>query len=145
VPLAENELLAGLSPRALTEVEQHLRLARYRRGDTLVSAGDGAGDLFLLTSGQVSVIVELPGGRSARLATLSAGMSLGEIAVLTGAARTADVRADTAVECYVLPKSAFDKLAETNVAARLQIIENMGRKLATMVGTLTAEVAALAR
>jgi glutaminase len=143
VPLAENDLLRGLSAGVLGDVQRHMRHETFRRGDVLVRAGDFAGDIYLLTAGQVSVILELPGGRATRVATVSAGMSFGEIGVIAGTARTADVRADENVECYILPKAAFAELAESNPAARLIMVENLCRQLAATATALTAEVAAL--
>lgn len=106
-------------------------------------APGGCRDIFLLTRGEVSVVVELPGGQAKRLATLSAGMTFGELAVIGGTTRSADVRADTDIECYVLPRQAWERLAETNAAARLTTLENMLRLVSSMATSLTAEVAAL--
>ena len=89
------------------------------------------------------MVVELPGGQAKRLATLSAGMTFGELAVIGGTTRSADVRADTDIECYVLPRQAWERLAETNAAARLTTLENMLRLVSSMATSLTAEVAAL--
>jgi glutaminase len=145
VPLAENDLLRGLSAGVLADVRHHLRLQTYRRGDILVRAGDPAGDIYLLTAGEVSVMLELPEGQATRVATVSAGMSFGEIGFISGTVRTADVRADGAVECYVLPRQTFLDLSETNPAVRLIMVENMLRQLAVTATALTAEVAALSR
>ena len=109
----------------------------------LVRQGDVSGDIFLITKGEVSVVLELDGGQAKRLSTLSAGMTFGELTALTGAARTADVRADTAVECYVLPKAAWDALPEVSATARMGLLENMLRSAAALAMSLTAEVAAL--
>jgi len=144
VPIEENDLLRDLPPQAIADVKRRLRLQRYRRGDSLVLEGADARDIYLITAGEVSVLVELPGGESVRVATLSAGMSLGEIGVIAGSKRTADVRADTAVECYVLSREAFDLLATAQPAARLTILENILRQLAGTAAQLTREVAALA-
>ena len=145
VPLDQNDLLRGLSARALADLQPQLRHETYRRGDVIVRAGEPAGDVFMLIAGEVSVMFELKDGRAKRLATISAGMAFGEIGAITGAARTADVRADTAVECYVLPRQAFAALAETSPTVRLIMVENMLRRLAATATSLTAEVAALSR
>ena len=143
VALAEHDLLRGLSPTATAAVQARLKFLSFRRGEMLVRQGDVSGDIFLITKGEVSVVLELDGGQAKRLSTLSAGMTFGELTALTGAARTADVRADTAVECYVLPKAAWDALAEVSATARMGLLENMLRSAAALAMSLTAEVAAL--
>jgi glutaminase len=142
VPVDDNELFRGLAPGVVAALKPELRFARYRRGESLVVAGETAADIYLLTSGEVSVFVEISRGESVRLATLTAGMSMGEIGVITGGARTADVTADTPVDCYVLPQASFDRLGTTNPAARQAMLENILRQLAATAARLTAEVAA---
>jgi glutaminase len=143
VPLAEHDLFRGLSGGAAAAVQERLRFATFRRGETLVRQGDASGDIYLLTKGEVSVVLELSGGEAKRLSTLSAGMAFGELTAVTGGVRTADVRADSAVECYVLSKAAFDALAEINPDARVGLLENMVRSIAALATSLTNEVAAL--
>jgi glutaminase len=143
VALSEHDLLRGLSPGASASVQERLRFQSFRRGEMLVRQGDPAGDIYLITKGEVSVVLELTGGQVKRLSTLTAGMTFGELGAIGGTVRTADVRADTAVECYVLPRAAFEGLAETNPAARLGLLENMLRNVSTLAMTLTREVAAL--
>jgi glutaminase len=143
VPLGEHDLLRGLSGAASAAVQERLRFVSFRRGEMLVRQGDVSGDIYLLTKGEVSVVLELSGGEAKRLSTLSAGMTFGELTAITGGVRTADVRADTAVECYVLTKQAFDALIEINPAARLGLLENMLRSVAALATSLTNEVAAL--
>jgi glutaminase len=144
VAVEDNDLLRGLSPDSITEIKRHLRFESFRPGEPLMREGEAATGIYLLTAGEVSVLVELPGGKSVRLATLSAGMSLGEIGVVTGSGRTADVTADTQVECYLLPKQALDRLSGAHLPARVALLENMVRQLAATAAQLTRQVSALA-
>jgi hypothetical protein len=143
VTLAEHDLLRGLTPEASAAVQERMRLQKFRRGEMLVREGDAADEIFLITQGEVSVMVELPGGEAKRLSTLSAGMTFGELTLLGSTTRTADVHADTDVECDVFSKRAWDSLAETHAAARTVMLENILRYLSARVLALTAEVAAL--
>ena len=73
---ASTILLRGLSGAASAAVQERLRFVSFRRGEMLVRQGDVSGDIYLLTKGEVSVVLELPGGEAKRLSTLSAGMTL---------------------------------------------------------------------
>ena len=66
------------------------------RARSIVRHGDPAHELFLLTSGRLSVTVErVGGGGPRRLTTQSAGTIFGELAFVARTTRTADVHADT--------------------------------------------------
>lgn len=92
--LSEQQLLAGLDPTALSALSEMMTPHHYRVGERMISAGEQATTLLFVVSGVVSV--RLP--RGLRLATLSAGMAIGEMALLE-TTRSADVWADTAVAC----------------------------------------------
>jgi CRP-like cAMP-binding protein len=71
-------------------------------------------------------------------------MTFGELALLDRAPRSADVRADQAVECYVLSAAAFERLGETHPELKIRLLENLLRGTYQMVSALNVEVAALA-
>jgi glutaminase len=73
------------------------------------------------------VSVKLPGG--ARLATLAAGMVIGEMALLESH-RSADVWSDTFVQCLELPLFAFFRFRERHAEIGERIIRNLARLLA---------------
>lgn len=88
--------------------------------------------------------VALADGRLKRLSTLSSGMTFGELAIVNHAARSADVRADQPVECYVLPAAAFDRLGETHPQIKIILLQNMLCSAHQIVSRLDQEVAMLA-
>lgn len=95
-------------------------------------------------NGEVSVVVALSDGQLKRLSTMSAGMTFGELAIVNRAPRSADVRADTSVECYLLPAAAFDRLGDTHPKIKVILLQNMMRSAYQMVSRLNQEVATLA-
>ena len=97
VPLKDYELLANLSNENLAVVGARLKPRRFELGEVIVKAGDAARELFFLARGKVSVNLILSSGASKRLATFSAGMAFGEMALIDGAPRAADIVADTEV------------------------------------------------
>jgi glutaminase len=143
VPLVEHELCRGLAAGDLGHLERLLERRSFAPGELIVRMGDPAAEIYLLVGGQVSVMIELPGGRRKRLSTLSPGMAFGELAVVNRSPRAADVRADTPVECYVLATAAFDRLSDTHPTAKITILENLLRNVARMLVQLDEEIAAL--
>ncbi len=145
IPLAEHQLCRGLDADAVSELERLLQRRRFDAGELIVRSGDAADRFFLLTGGKVSVTIDLPSGERQRLATLSAGMTFGELAVLSDALRTADVRADEPSECWALSVDDFRTLGERHPRVKIAVLENLLRNASQTATRLTREVAALAR
>ena len=143
VPVAENELCAGLDSNARLLLESTARPMRFPDGATIVRAGEPGESVYLLVQGRVSVTVDLPGGGSARLATLSGGMAFGEMALLGEQLRSANVCADSEVECCELRMDDLAQLGESNPHLRATLYENLARKLAGNLRRANAEVQAL--
>jgi len=142
--LAAHQLCAGLTAQEVALLAARLQRCQYEPGTLIVRRGDPADGLFLLARGEVSVVVDLPQGGRQRLSTLSAGMSFGELALITGGQRSADVRADTVVEGWLLANEAFDALAREQPALMIRLQRNLLLGLSQTTLRLTAEVAALA-
>jgi glutaminase len=143
VALADHDACRGLDAAELTQFEQILERRSFPAGALIVRRGDQADAVFLLVRGEASVAIDLPGGRLRRLATLSAGRTFGELAVVQGGPRTADVQADTPVECWVLATAAFERLGRTHPAVKIAVLENLLRGAAQMLARANQEVATL--
>jgi len=98
--------------------------------------------MYFLLEGRVSVLMTRDTGEPQRLTTLSPGMAFGELALVTRSRRSADVRADTQVDCYVLSAERFDQLGETHPAVKMKLLENMLRQAVEVVARLNQEVVA---
>jgi glutaminase len=117
---AEYELLSELSADELKIIQSLLLPRAFRRGHAIITAGDAAREMFFLARGQVSVL--LPGEERRRLATFSPGMSFGEMAFIDGAVRSANIVADTEVECHLLTLEDFEWLGKTQPAIKIKLL-----------------------
>ena len=91
----------------------------------IVHAGDEARELFFLTKGHVSVLVQHSSGVSKRLATFSAGMAFGEMALLDSALRSANIVADTEVQCDLLELADFQALGDSHPNIKIKLLQNI--------------------
>ena len=126
VSLADNELCAGLDPDQITRLAAHVRPASYACGATIIRRGERSDRLYFLSQGQVSVRV----GPGLRITTLSAGMAFGEFALIEGSTRSADVVADTDVECWELCIDDVPDTEQTGRDIRFAFSKNLTRLLA---------------
>jgi glutaminase len=138
--LSEQPLLAGLTAEELAALASLGTIRTYRAGEKIISAAEPAVSLFFLKSGVVHV--RLPGG--IRLATLTAGMAFGEMALLE-TPHTADVLADKSVTALEVPLRDFQRFREQHPRTGERIMHNLAQLLAdrlvvanTKVNLLTA-------
>ncbi len=101
------ELFSSFSVSALGAIAEKMRLRPLEPGDVVIRQGEVGEDFFLLGSGTVEVTVAA-GGAETVVATLEAGASFGERALLTGDVRAATVRVLTKGVAYALNKPDFD-------------------------------------
>ncbi len=144
VPLAGNDLCRNLGPAAIEVLEPLLSRRVYAPGEYIVSHGEPAQALYLITSGQAKVALPSLATAPKRLSTLSAGLSFGELAMINGGTRSADVIAVTAVECRVLDAPALERLGASHPGIEIALLKNMLRSAHEIVNRLSQEVAALA-
>jgi glutaminase len=128
----------------LAILARETKARRFAAGESIVSEGEGADSLFLLTQGSVDVCVST--GETAarhRLAVIDAGNVFGELA-LFGLARSADVVAQGDVEVQVLSKRSLAVLKESHPAIYARLLESVGRSLALRLQHANNEIRALA-
>ena len=144
VSLAEHQLCQGMSEQELHHLQNLLKPLTFTRGEYIIKAGEAADHMYLLVQGEASVTVRAPTGRSKRLSTLAPGMAFGEMAVIDRSPRSADVRADTPVQCYALSLADFDRLGESNPALKTKLLENLLHNVSQMLRKLSQEMSVLA-
>lgn len=100
------------------------RIKRYSRGEPIVRAGDPGNAFYVILDGTARVV---PTGR--RPITLKAGDSFGEMALLDGAPRSADVTADSEVTAMVVGRAAFAKLLRREPQIALVLLRTLAARL----------------
>jgi glutaminase len=143
VPLAGHELLAGLEPDEVERLASELGTLRAEAGTLVVRTGEPAAELFLVISGTLSVRAPGSGPAGRRFSTISAGMSFGELAYVERGLRTADVYADTRVECRTLSYELLDRLAASDPRLHGKLLQGLARVVVTSLRRANAEVAHL--
>jgi small-conductance mechanosensitive channel/CRP-like cAMP-binding protein len=114
-------LFAALSDTDKADIAEQLQYAPFARGDVITKQGNTAHWLYILAFGEAEVLYEPPGASPRVLGAVHAGQFFGEMALLSGEARSATVVAKTDVECYRLDRASFQKLlaAQPDIAAEV--------------------------
>jgi small-conductance mechanosensitive channel/CRP-like cAMP-binding protein len=120
--------------------------ASYTVGETITRQGAVAHWLYVLAAGHVEIRTNIdpdgPGGEPDKpvfVAQVAAPNFFGEMSLMTGAPRAADVVAISDVDCFRLGKDAFEKV----LLARPEIANELSGRLATRRVELVAARAGL--
>jgi glutaminase len=143
VSLSDHPVLRGISDANLTSLEGLLEHRFFASGDYLIRSGDAVSELLLITRGVVSETVTLADGGVRRVATVTAGMTIGELALVNRGPRIGDARADTEVECYALPAEALAGLRELDADLRAILLRNLLELVAARAARIGQDLATL--
>ncbi len=144
--LASIDLFRGLPAEDIKRLEAMARPFVFEAGDTLIRAGDAANVFFVIARGSVSVQVPAPerdGRKTIRIASLGPGLSFGEMAVIDGGRRSAEVVARERVVCYGFSVEQLKEVGAAHPEMIVRIYANMTRDLSERLRRMTAEVEAL--
>ncbi|HJZ47102.1 MAG TPA: ATP-binding cassette domain-containing protein [Roseiflexaceae bacterium] len=115
--------LAALSVDQLGWVTGRLEARVFAPGAPIITQGEVADQFYIITKGQVEILLHHPGGQDIAVTTLSAGQYFGEIGLLRGGVRTATVRAagEDSVEVVALDREEFNSLIADSEAMKTAI------------------------
>jgi CRP-like cAMP-binding protein len=122
--LGEIPLFAGLSKRHLNRIASVAKTRRYARYTAIVRAGERGEAFYVILDG--TVLVKPPGKRSVKLGP---GDWFGEMALLDGAPRTANVEAQSEVFVMLLGRSAFRKTIEAEPRIAVALLSTLAQRL----------------
>src|SRR5262249_7674874 len=121
------EFLEALTTEQLQRLASESRIVPFPVGGTVVRQGDEGDSLFLVAEGRVEVSVRATGvGPEQTLATLGPGDYFGEMSLLTGAPRSATIRAVEETRLVALRKEALRPL----LVADPTVLERLSKTLA---------------
>jgi len=135
-PFAEFDILKGIAPEKLSYLAQVMTRLELPAGSLIVREGDSGNALFLLAAGRVTVTRAVQ-GKTIRFASYCPGISFGEIGMLTGLPRSADVRAETAVSCWQLTGEKYLEICQTDPQIIQAMLKNIAIGLASLVSSLS--------
>jgi glutaminase len=143
--LAEINLFKGLKPEECRLLESIVQPLIFEKGDVIIREGSDANLFFVLARGTVSVQIKVPGrdGRKKRVASIGPGLSFGEMALLDGGKRSADIVADEKVICYGLRVEQLHELAAEHPNIMITILSNLTREFSERLRHANEEIGVL--
>jgi CRP/FNR family transcriptional regulator, cyclic AMP receptor protein len=117
-------LFAGLDRKELEMLSKLVKEQHYSAGATIVKAGAGGHGLYVIKEGTIEVIRD-----GQKVATMGPGGFFGEISVLDGGPRTADVRAQSDTVCLTLVSWEVKPLLMEQASITYKMLLEMVKRL----------------
>jgi len=138
-------LFKGLSPDECRLVEAIIKPLVFEKGDVIMREGDDAKLFFVLARGTVSVEIKVHGksDRRKRVASIGPGLTFGEMALLDGGKRSADVVANERVICYGLGVEELHELSAEHPNIMITILSNLTRDFSERLRHANEEISVL--
>ncbi len=122
-------LFESLSRRHLRRVASCARTRRFADGAAIVRAGGAGSTFYVILDGEAAV--STPRGRGVRL---RAGDYFGEMALLDGAPRSADVRAVGEVVAMEIGRTAFARMLKQEPQIALALLRALADRIRRLEG-----------
>lgn len=138
--------LPHLNVDQMTWVARQLERQTYEAGANIVNQGEMADRFYIITKGDVEILLPHPDGQEIVVDRLNRGQYFGEIGLLSSGTRTATVRAapETEVEVASLSREAFSKLLQDSEETRgvMEHITHERTERDKLVGTRNTNLSA---
>lgn len=125
LPLDAIEVFSDLDAETMAALGSVVKALKIPAQGSIFLRGDIGDEIFFLRRGRVEVLLPLEGGKFHHLATFCQGDFFGEMAFLDCEPRSADVRAVTETDLYVLSRKRFDGLTKSNPGLGGRIFERL--------------------
>lgn len=140
IPIAEHAATRDMSPAEVEQLTSLLERREYPAGSTIYEQVGHVEEILLVTKGNVNVIGFDSAGERHRIATISAGMTLGEVAMLSEKTRLGVSEADGDVVAYALQRDDLESLRRSDPEMICTFLENLMKLIALRVGHLSREM-----
>jgi len=126
--LANIPLFSKLSPQELAALTRLLILRKFKASDPIVFLGEDGSEFYVVQYGKVAVSQPDDAGQEVKLAELGPGNFFGEISLLDGGPRTANVTAATDAGLLSLERSQFVEFLMQHPSAAVHILTILGAR-----------------
>lgn len=122
--LARAPLLAGVDPEGIAMIAQRVIEVEFPKGAVIARQGEVGTGFFLVASGSVRVVRD---GQT--IAHIGPGDFFGELSVLDGRPRVAQVIADEPTVCLALASWDFEAVVKEQPAVALGVLRGLAGRL----------------
>ncbi len=127
--LKKSFLFRGLPEEALTAVAQKVSVRDLAEGDALMHRGETGDSLFMIDDGWFKIVTQNANGDELIINKTGPGETIGEMALLDEAPRSATVIAISKARVFELKKDAFTEILDQRPDVALALIRGFSSRL----------------
>jgi CRP/FNR family transcriptional regulator, cyclic AMP receptor protein len=122
-------LFNHLKDAQLKEIAARCKSARFKKGDVVFHKTDMSTDLYIVNSGNLRAVLADEEGDEIVLALFEKGDFFGELSLLDGKGRSANIVADTNAELAILRQDVFLDLLHKNPTIAVALMTTLVERL----------------
>ncbi|MES2771554.1 MAG: Crp/Fnr family transcriptional regulator [Pseudomonadota bacterium] len=122
-------MFSGVTDAQLSQIALFARYRQVPRNTVIVRAGDHSDSLYVIVSGSVKVLNTDLEGREVILTLLGRGDFFGEMTLIDGSPRSADVLSTEATDLLIIPKLEFERCLTGSFELCLNIMKGLVQRL----------------
>jgi CRP-like cAMP-binding protein len=123
------DVFSSLPSQTFDRLGALVRTKKYAAGEAIIRRGDPGDAMYIIYNGAVRIPILDPQGREKFVASLGPGDFFGEMSLMTGDPRSADVLADGAAECVIIDKETFLALTRQHPGVSKFLTQILARRL----------------
>lgn len=127
--LGKSFIFDALDPLAKKELAAFAHLKRFAAGETIFTMGAPGHSMMAIAEGTVRVSMLTPNAREVTLSELRVGDIFGEIALLDGGERSANVKTLTNCTLVILERRSLLDVLQRNPKLSIQLIELLCKRV----------------
>ncbi len=122
-------LFGDLDDEELVEIWNHVQTRSYKKSNIILFEEDPGDSLFIIKEGKVKITRLSEEGREVILSILGEGEFFGEMSILDGEARSANVIALADSEVFVLKRQEFINILKSNPQIAITLLEELAVRI----------------
>ncbi|MCH7886803.1 MAG: Crp/Fnr family transcriptional regulator [Candidatus Marinimicrobia bacterium] len=122
-------LFGDLDDGELVEIWNHVQTRSYKKGNIILFEEDPGDSLFIIKEGKVKITRLSEEGREVILSILGEGEFFGEMSILDGESRSANVIALADSEVFVLKREEFINILTSNPQIAITLLEELAARI----------------
>lgn len=134
VQVPDHDLVRGLDDVDLAAFTGLLTKRAYSKGTILAAEGDPGDRMWVIMKGSVDIRLRVSDERGTRrIASLGAGTTVGEMALIENTTRSANIIAAEDIECWELNRDAYDRMMRDHPQIGAKLLTNLFREAARRI------------
>lgn len=138
--ISEMALFDSLSVDDIKHIEKRLIYKELEKNAVVYRQGTEGRSVCFVVDGELSIVRRDDEG-DAVIATVGKGQSVGEMAIIDGLTRSADVIAAANTAVLILKRDDFDTLVEEQPAVAVKVLKSLARGLSSSLRDRSKDVA----